>query len=92
LTTQLRLFILIQINHYQYPCQNDRLQIDVRSGQNGRTNAIVCTDIQGESVEPGAVFNTVHNLFTQFVDFRSEVESRILAFNGPKNSGKSTDK
>jgi hypothetical protein len=35
--------------------------------------------LQGEAVEPGAVFNTVHNLFTQFVDFRSEVESRILA-------------
>ncbi|NUQ06643.1 MAG: hypothetical protein HUU31_22350, partial [Anaerolineae bacterium] len=35
--------------------------------------------LKGESVEPGQVFNTVHNLFTRYVDFRSEVESAILA-------------
>jgi hypothetical protein len=35
--------------------------------------------LKGETVEPGAVFQTVHDLFTQYVDFRSEVESAILA-------------
>jgi hypothetical protein len=35
--------------------------------------------LKGETVEPGVVFQTVHDLFTQFVDFRSEVESAILA-------------
>src|SRR5690606_38666546 len=31
-----------------------------------------------EMVEPGAVFNTIHDVFTRYVDFRSPVESRIL--------------
>lgn len=35
--------------------------------------------LKGETAEPGAVFQTVHDLFTQYVDFRSEVESAILA-------------
>ena len=35
--------------------------------------------LKGETVEPGQVFKTVHDLFTQYVDFRSEVESAILA-------------
>ncbi len=34
--------------------------------------------LQGESVEPGAVFTTIHDLFTRYVDFRSPVESRLL--------------
>ena len=41
------------------------------------------TDIQrflkGDIVEPGAVFTTVHDLFTHYVDFRSSIESTILA-------------
>lgn len=35
--------------------------------------------LKGETVEPGAVFRTVHDLFIQYVDFRSGVESAILA-------------
>jgi DNA primase len=34
--------------------------------------------LEGETVAPGEVFSTVHSLFTTYVDFRSEVESRIL--------------
>jgi hypothetical protein len=34
--------------------------------------------LDGEAVKPGEVFNTVHTLFTRYVDFRSDVESRIL--------------
>jgi hypothetical protein len=34
--------------------------------------------LKGESVEPGEVFQTIHNLFTHHVDFKSPVESRIL--------------
>ncbi len=34
--------------------------------------------LKGETVEPGQVFNTVHDLFTSYVDFRSPVESAIL--------------
>jgi DNA primase len=34
--------------------------------------------LQGEIVDPGAVFTTVHDLFTRYVDFRSPVESRLL--------------
>lgn len=34
--------------------------------------------LKGESVEPGRVFTTVHDLFTHYVDFRSPVESAIL--------------
>ncbi|HEX3050478.1 MAG TPA: toprim domain-containing protein, partial [Aggregatilineaceae bacterium] len=34
--------------------------------------------LKGEEVNPGEVFNTIHNLFTIYIDFRSSVESRIL--------------
>ncbi|MBZ0283363.1 MAG: hypothetical protein K8L97_21685 [Anaerolineae bacterium] len=34
--------------------------------------------LSGEAVEPGTVFNAVHDVFTRYVDFRSPVESRIL--------------
>ncbi|MFW5709593.1 MAG: hypothetical protein ACOCX5_05170, partial [Chloroflexota bacterium] len=34
--------------------------------------------LEGEAVQPGEVFNTIHDLFTRYVDFRSPVESRIL--------------
>ncbi|MBK8031630.1 MAG: hypothetical protein IPK17_19495 [Chloroflexi bacterium] len=34
--------------------------------------------LKGEMVEPGQVFTAVHDLFTQYVDFRSPVESAIL--------------
>ncbi len=34
--------------------------------------------LDGETLVPGAVFNTVHNLFTRYIEFRSAVESRIL--------------
>ncbi|NDJ76038.1 MAG: hypothetical protein GYB65_07245 [Chloroflexi bacterium] len=35
--------------------------------------------LNGETIQPGQVFHAVHDLFTTFVDFRSPVESRILA-------------
>ncbi len=35
--------------------------------------------LDGETVQPGAVFNAVHDLFRQYIDFRSDIESRILA-------------
>ena len=35
--------------------------------------------LNGEAIQPGQVFHAVHDLFTTFVDFRSPVESRILA-------------
>lgn len=35
--------------------------------------------LQGETADAGQVFKTVHDLFTRYVDFRSEVESAILA-------------
>ncbi len=34
--------------------------------------------LEGETVHPGDVFKAIHQLFTTYVDFRSEVESRIL--------------
>jgi DNA primase len=34
--------------------------------------------LSGETVEPGDVFNAIHHLFSTYVDFRSEVESKIL--------------
>ncbi|MBZ0276111.1 MAG: hypothetical protein K8I60_08205, partial [Anaerolineae bacterium] len=34
--------------------------------------------LEGETVLPGAVFTTIRDLFTRYVDFRSPVESRIL--------------
>ena len=35
--------------------------------------------LDGETADAGQVFNTVHDLFKRYVDFRSEVESAILA-------------
>ena len=35
--------------------------------------------LKGETADAGQVFKTVHDLFTRYVDFRSEVESAILA-------------
>lgn len=35
--------------------------------------------LKGETIDPGQVFKTVHELITQYVDFRSDVESAILA-------------
>jgi hypothetical protein len=35
--------------------------------------------LQGETVDPGEVFQTVHNVFASYVDFRSPIESQILA-------------
>ena len=34
--------------------------------------------LEGETVQPGEVFTTIHDLFKQYIDFRSEIESRIL--------------
>jgi hypothetical protein len=36
--------------------------------------------LEGETVSPSGVFNLIHQLFTSYVDFRSEVESRVLTF------------
>lgn len=35
--------------------------------------------LQGEKVDPAAVFQHVHNTFTRYIDFRSRVESSVLA-------------
>ncbi len=35
--------------------------------------------LDGFPIQPGEVFNTVHDLFRQYVDFRSDIESRILS-------------
>ncbi|MDX1992562.1 MAG: hypothetical protein SF029_09235 [bacterium] len=35
--------------------------------------------LEGETGQPGVVFNKIHDLFRQYIDFRSDVESRILA-------------
>ena len=35
--------------------------------------------LQGETADAGQIFKIVHDLFTRYVDFRSEVESAILA-------------
>jgi hypothetical protein len=35
--------------------------------------------LQGETIDPGDVFQTVHNVFSSYVDFRSPIESQILA-------------
>ena len=35
--------------------------------------------LKGETLNTGQTFKTVHDLFTRYVDFRSEVESAILA-------------
>lgn len=34
--------------------------------------------LEGETITPGEVFNAIHHLFSTYVDFRSEVESKIL--------------
>jgi hypothetical protein len=34
--------------------------------------------LEGETVAPGEVFNAIHHLFSTYVDFRSEVESKLL--------------
>ena len=34
--------------------------------------------MEGENAAPANVFNAIHHLFTTYIDFRSEVESRIL--------------
>jgi len=33
---------------------------------------------EGETVQPGAVFTAIHDLFKTYVDFRSDIESRLL--------------
>jgi hypothetical protein len=35
--------------------------------------------LEGESVQPGEVFNAIHHVIRTYIDFRSEIESRILA-------------
>jgi DNA primase len=34
--------------------------------------------LDGESIQPGAVFTVIHDLFKTYVDFRSDIESRLL--------------
>ena len=34
--------------------------------------------LEGETVAPSDVFNAIHSLFSTYVDFRSEVESKVL--------------
>jgi hypothetical protein len=34
--------------------------------------------LEGETITPEEVFNGIHQLFTTYVDFRSEIESRLL--------------
>jgi DNA primase len=34
--------------------------------------------LEGETIAPGEAFDTIHELFTTYVDFRSDVESRML--------------
>jgi len=34
--------------------------------------------LDGETIQPGAVFNVIHDLFKTYVDFRSDIESRLL--------------
>jgi DNA primase len=34
--------------------------------------------LDGENIQPGAVFNAIHDLFKTYVDFRSDIESRLL--------------
>ena len=35
--------------------------------------------LDGETIQPGEVFTTIHELFKRYVDFRSDIESRILS-------------
>jgi DNA primase len=34
--------------------------------------------LDGETIQPGAVFSAIHDLFKTYVDFRSDIESRLL--------------
>jgi DNA primase len=34
--------------------------------------------LDGETIQPGAVFTAIHDLFKTYVDFRSDIESRLL--------------
>src|SRR5690606_34473627 len=34
--------------------------------------------LDGETITPGSVFSAIHDLFKTYVDFRSEIESRLL--------------
>jgi hypothetical protein len=34
--------------------------------------------LEGETIQPGSVFTAIHDLFKTFVDFRSDIESRLL--------------
>ena len=34
--------------------------------------------LDGETIQPGVVFTAIHNLFKTYVDFRSDIESRLL--------------
>ena len=35
--------------------------------------------LDGETIQPGEIFNSIHDLFKRYVDFRSDIESRILS-------------
>lgn len=35
--------------------------------------------LEGETIQPGEIFNHIHELFKRYVDFRSDIESRILS-------------
>ena len=35
--------------------------------------------LDGEAIKPGEIFNGIHDLFKRYVDFRSDIESRILS-------------
>ncbi|MEQ8677157.1 MAG: CHC2 zinc finger domain-containing protein [Aggregatilineales bacterium] len=35
--------------------------------------------LDGETIQPGEIFNGIHDLFKRYVDFRSDIESRILS-------------
>jgi hypothetical protein len=34
--------------------------------------------LDGETIQPSAVFAAIHDLFTTYIDFRSDIESRLL--------------
>jgi hypothetical protein len=34
--------------------------------------------LDGETIQPGVLFSAIHNLFKTYVDFRSDIESRLL--------------
>jgi hypothetical protein len=38
----------------------------------------ICRFLDGETIQPGAVFAAIHDLFKTYVDFRSDTESRLL--------------